>query len=149
MRYICLIASTLLLVSCASSAPLSTAHAPSIVGEGVPPCMKSGADGQCDLYDASFIQLVSRPEVYNGKRIFLIAFVNLEFEGNAAYLSEELQRHGSSRDAVWLDLTDISRAPTFRRGYARVEGTFTAGSGGHFGMFAGTISRIQRLEEVK
>jgi len=65
------------------------------------------------------------------------------------YLSEELQRNGSSRDAVWLNISDIPRAPTFRRGYAYVRGTFTAGPGGHFGMFAGTLSKIQRLDPLK
>ena len=92
---------------------------------------------------------MARPELYDGRKILIVAFVNLEFEGNAAYFSEEMQRHGSSRDAVWLDLTGMAHAPTFRRGYAYVEGTFSAGPGGHFGMFGGTISRIQRLDKIK
>jgi hypothetical protein len=108
--------------------------------------MEQASDGSCAVYDASFIQLIARPETFNGKRIQVVGFVNLEFEGNALYLSEELQRHGNTRDAVWLDISDIARAPTFRRGYAYVQGTFTAGPGGHFGMFAGTLSKIQRLD---
>lgn len=98
------------------------------------------------MYDASFIQLIARPEIYNGKRIQVVGFVNLEFEGNALYLSEELQRHGSEREAVWLDISTMPHPPTFRRGYAYVKGAFTAGPGGHFGMFAGTLSNIERLD---
>jgi len=118
-------------------------------GQELPACIKPSDDGNCSVYDASFIQLIARPETYDGKGIVVKGFVNLEFEGNAPYLSEDLQRFGSSRDAIWLDVTNISPALTFRRGYALVEGTFEAGPGGHFGMFGGTITHIRRLQLEK
>lgn len=103
--------------------------------------------GPCRLYDASFVQLLSRPELFDQRRLVVSGYANLEFEGNALYLSEELYRHGSSRDAIWLDLEGISSPPSFRRGYAVVEGTFAAGPGGHLGMFGGTISHITRFDQ--
>src|SRR4051794_9260646 len=125
-RSVCVLAVTALTAACASRAPVSPAHVPAILGTEIPACVDPAADGKCRLYVASFIQLIARPEAYDGKRIVVRGFVNLEFEGNALYLSEELRRYGNTRDAVWLDVTNISPPPRFRQGYALVEGMFKA-----------------------
>jgi len=37
----------------------------------------------------SIIQLISKPEAYDGKRVSITGFVRFEFEGNSIYLHEE------------------------------------------------------------
>jgi len=39
--------------------------------------------------DVSVVQLIANPQQYDGKQVRLIAFLNLEFEGNALYLHRE------------------------------------------------------------
>jgi hypothetical protein len=76
----------------------------------------------------------------------MIGFMNLEFEGNALYVSEEFFRHGATQDALWLDVEGMTVKPPFHQGYVIVQGTFDGERRGHLGMFAGTIQRIKRLE---
>lgn len=90
----------------------------------------------------SFVHLLAHPEKYNGMRIQLVGYANLEFEGNGFYLSEELFRKASPQDALWLDVDDIKVTPKFTRGWAIIAGTFNADKRGHFGMYAGSIEHI-------
>jgi len=112
--------------------------------------------GPCILWGPSLVSLIARPELYDGKRVRVIGFVNFEFEGNAVYLSHEDWIQGVSRNGVWLDpeltlpagIERDTTAPSYRpnRRYALLEGTFHAGRGGHFGMWSGSIDHITRLQ---
>ena len=57
----------------------------------------------------------------------------LEFEGNALYLSEEQYLHGDAADAIWIDVEGMKIKPPFS----------------HFGLFAGTLESVTRLEPWK
>jgi hypothetical protein len=57
-----------------------------------------------------------------------------------------MSEHGSRRDAVWLDVTELTVKAPFNRGYAQIEGTFVAGPRGHFGAYSGAIGKITRFE---
>ena len=93
-----------------------------------------------------FIRVIALPEKYHRRTIQLIGYINLEFEGNALYLSRELFLHGGSGDAIWVDVEGMKIQPAFRRGRVIIEGTFNAERRGHFGMFAGTLESISRLD---
>ena len=43
--------------------------------------------------DVSLVQLIATPERYDGKRVMVIGYLRLEFEGNALYLHSEDYRH--------------------------------------------------------
>ncbi len=112
--------------------------------------------GPCILLGPSLIELIARPELYDGKRVRVIGFVNFEFEGNAIYLSREDWEQGINRNGVWVDpdlalpagVERDTTAASYRpnRRYALLEGTFHAGRGGHFGMWSGSIDRVTRLQ---
>ncbi len=72
--------------------------------------------------------------------------MNLEFEGNGLYFSEEQYRHGGTADAIWIDVDGMKPSPPFARGWVIVEGSFNGERRGHFGMFAGTLEHITRME---
>jgi hypothetical protein len=93
-----------------------------------------------------FVRVIARPELYHGKRISLIGYMNLEFEGNAIYHSEEEYRHAQSQDAIWLDVDGMKPKPPLARGWVIVEGTFNGERRGHLGSYAGTLERITRLD---
>lgn len=97
----------------------------------------------------SFARLLARPELYHLKRLRLIGFLNLEFEGNALYHLEDEYRHSQDSDALWVDVEGMKAQPPFARGWVIVEGTFNGERRGHFTAFAGTLEKITRLEAWK
>jgi hypothetical protein len=112
--------------------------------------------GPCILWGPSLIELIARPELYDGKRVRVIGFVNFEFEGNALYVSQEDWRQMITRNGVWVDPelalpTGIERdttSPYYRpnRRYVLLEGKFHGGRGGHFGMWSGSIDSVSRIQ---
>jgi len=98
------------------------------------------------------VELIARPETYDGKRVRVIGFVNFEFEGNAIYLSADDWKHGVGRNSLWIDPPqgfESDSGPTARqpnRRYVIVEGTFNAKNRGHMGMHSGAIENVTRLD---
>ncbi len=95
------------------------------------------------------MQLIANPEAWDGKKVRLIGFLRLEFEGDALYLHKEDYEHQISNNAVWIDrprgLTP-AQLKAINTQYVICEGTFRAGNHGHMGMFSGTLNNINRLE---
>jgi hypothetical protein len=113
-----------------------------------PRCGSSGPDGECALFHVSVIDLIARPREYHRQNVQLAGWVNLEFEGNAVYLSRADWEHAIYRNGLWLDLPDSLRfVRDFKPRYMLVEGRFVADRTGHFGMWSGSITDIKRLED--
>ena len=112
--------------------------------------------GPCTLWGPSLIELIARPELYDGKRVRVIGFVNFEFEGNALYVSQEDWLQGITPNGVWLDpqlalpagIERDTTSPYYRpnRRYALLEGKFHGGPGGHLSMWSGSIDSITRIQ---
>lgn len=99
--------------------------------------------------DVSVIQLISDPQKYDGKRVQIIGFLRLEFEGNALYLHREDFEHAISRNGLWIDVpTGMTKnqQDAVNMHYVICVGVFRANRHGHMGMFSGEIDDIQRLQ---
>lgn len=133
----------LTLAACRSGVDVTPAHAEvtAPVGESM-----AVTRGENLVQFPPFIRVVARPELYHEKRIQLVGYMNLEFEGNGLHLSEELYRHGDSANAIWLDVEGMRIQPPFSRGWVIVEGTFNGERLGHFGMYSGTLKNITRMD---
>jgi hypothetical protein len=99
----------------------------------------------------SMIELIARPDEFDGKRVQLIGYVHLEFESQAIYLHEEDYRRSITHNGLWLDFTGPSAeqlCPTTgaQDRYMIVEGVFRKGPAGHFGMWPGMLTDISRFE---
>lgn len=94
------------------------------------------------------IQLIANPQQYDGKPIRVMAFLHLEFEGNALYLHREDFDKSLLSNAVWISLDDqkIRTSKKFSGGYVLVEGIFNAKDQGHLGSFSGSIQQVTRLQ---
>ena len=98
------------------------------------------------------VELIARPEVYHGRAVRVIGFVNFEFEGNGLYLSREDWQQSIYRNGLWIDAprsaqTESGRpAPDLNQRYVIVEGTFNATHGGHLGAWSGAIEHVTRLD---
>jgi hypothetical protein len=101
-----------------------------------------------EVRDISMIQLIANPQQYDGSPIRLIAFLNLEFEGNALYLHREDYEKSMPSNAIWISLTDqqLNKSKKLSGGYVLVEGTFRAKDRGHLGIFAGSVERVTRIQ---
>ena len=108
--------------------------------------------GPCTLWGPSMIALIAHPELYDGKRVRLIGFVNFEFEGNGLYVSREDWRQSIHRNGIWIEAPkgfESDSAPAVRQPnqrYVLVEGTFSAGDHGHLGMWSGALKAVTRLQ---
>jgi hypothetical protein len=110
-------------------------------------CLWTSAESS-ELKDVSMIQLIANPQQYDGKPIRVMAFLNLEFEGNALYLHREDFDKSILANAVWISLDDqqIRTSKKFSGGYVLVEGVFNAKDRGHLGIFSGSIQQINRIQ---
>jgi hypothetical protein len=111
--------------------------------------VRSETNTTCTLFDPSLIALIATPERYDGKPIRVAGFANLEFEGNALYVTELDFQRALLRNAVWLDVPDSlthSDSVGTHRGYYIVEGRFRAGQHGHMGLFSGAIDSVTRFD---
>lgn len=94
----------------------------------------------------SLLQLLADPSRYHDRKVQVLGYCRLEFEGLAIFLHKEDYTYGLG-NMVWLelDLKDI----TFARRkitYCLVEGTYNAKNRGHLGMFSGAIEQITRYD---
>jgi hypothetical protein len=106
-----------------------------------------GADQRA--VEVSLIQLIANPQAYDGKRVRLIGFLRLEFEGNAIYLHKEDYEHGISENGLWIDVPrDMTKDQQQRVNtqYAICEAMFRASGHGHMDVFSGELTNVSRLE---
>jgi hypothetical protein len=100
----------------------------------------------CDYYPVSIVQLVARPEEFDGAKVQLVGFVHLEFEGNAVYLSESDYTHSVTRNGLWLSFEPGSLNPDqINDRFCLIDATFDANSKGHLRLFSGSLERITRI----
>lgn len=108
----------------------------------------SERDTTCVLFGPSLIELLARTDAYDGKRVRVIGFANLEFEGNALYVSREDYEHMIPRNGFWLDVPDsLLRGRTLHLpGYFLIEGVVSAHDRGHMGLWSGAIGQVSRFD---
>jgi len=100
-----------------------------------------------EVEHVSLINLIATPKAFDGKRIRVVGFVRIEFEGNAIYLHADDLRNGNTKNGLWLDLPrPLSRTTKVNDQYAIVEGVFSMEDQGHFGLWSGAITQITRLD---
>src|SRR2546426_4695750 len=74
---------------------------------------------------ASLLQILANPKSWHGRRVRVAGFVNLEFEGDALYLSREDFQQGLYSNSLWINVPDLLVGPNHHdvhSGYAIVEG---------------------------
>jgi hypothetical protein len=109
-------------------------------------CEEVDAQDRCTLYGVSLIELIARPEEFDGRRVRVIGFVRLEFEGNGIYVSREDWEHSISRNGLWIEPPENVLRQDFQPRYMLVEGRFDAANHGHLGMWSGAIVEVTRFE---
>lgn len=97
--------------------------------------------------DVSMINLIANPTAFDGKKVRLIGYVRLEFEGDSIYLHRDDARQRNFKNGLWLDVEmPQKRRTSINNRYALVEGVFSMEERGHMGMWSGAIKSVSRLE---
>lgn len=99
--------------------------------------------------DVSLLQLIATPERFEGKVIRTVAYLRLEFEGDAVYLHREDSEKTIFKNGIWIDVTESQRkvATKYNNSYVSIEGTFDSNGKGHFGLWAGSLKKINNLSK--
>lgn len=111
-----------------------------------PRCAPMVRSTPCELYAASMVQLIVDPEKFHGKRIAVVGFLNIEFEGNALYLHKEDFRSRIGDNAIGVNVMPnwLSSTQCKNQTYVRLVGIFNAKNTGHMGgRPAGSIEEIE------
>ncbi len=89
----------------------------------------------------SLVQLLATPERFDGKRVAVVGYCWLEFEGDAVYLSREDYVNRVFKNAIWLHVSREQRVAwkSIHGKYARLEGTLRAAEQGHGSMFTAEL----------
>ena len=99
--------------------------------------------------NVSMVQLIANPQDFDGKKVRLVGFLRLEFEGDAIYLHRDDFENAITNNGLWInvpdDMTQRQRGET-NMTYVICEGVFRAGRHGHMALFAGEISDVTRLQ---
>ncbi len=111
-------------------------------------CEVLGTNGACTLYGVSIVELLANPTKYDGKRVRIIGFLNLEFEGNAIYLHQDDALHSITANGLWVEIANNVRQQTNQncksKNYALLEGRFAATNRGHGGAWSSAIVDVTR-----
>jgi hypothetical protein len=91
--------------------------------------------------DVSMIQLIARPDDFDGEYVRVFGFFRHEFEGTALYLHREDYEQGLSKNGFWVD-----GDPAYSMKYVLVEGRFNAKKHGHMGLWSGEIEQVSRMD---
>ena len=93
---------------------------------------------------STLLRVLANPQAFQGKKVQLIGFVHLEFEGNAIYLHREDFQYSLYQNSIWLSIPSDSRKQflNVNNTYAFVEGTFNTEYRGHMNLFSGSIENI-------
>jgi len=96
----------------------------------------------------SIIQLIATPEKFDGKRVAVMGYLRLEFEGNAIYIHKEDYERRIVKNGVWVSpLKGICEKPrSLNLKYVLLEGRFDANNNGHMGLNSGSIVDITRCQ---
>lgn len=103
-------------------------------------------------YKVSMITLIAAPEKYHDKGVHVIGYLNLEFEGNAIFLSELDFENSNTKNAVWLSFSkkaDMKEIMKLNGKFVMIQGIFDRDYKGHMSLFAGSINEIIQVDEIK
>ena len=100
------------------------------------------------------IKVIANPTMFDGKRLQVLGFMHLEFEGNAIYISREDHEYGLYKNGLWLEIprSDPLHCNEVNDSYVIIDGVFSATNRGHGGFFSGAIENItlcKRWAKVK
>lgn len=118
---------------------------------------ETSSDAQATIIDesptrtTSLVKLIATPDKFDGRRIIVTGFMNVEFEGNAIYLHKDDFENNLFSNGLWINLNDQQKKEidslNLNKNYVLLEGTFNSSGNGHFGLWSGEINEITDIKK--
>ncbi len=100
--------------------------------------------------DVSLIRLIATPEKFDGKKVRVKGFLNLEFEGTAIFLNKEDSENYIPKNAIWIDVSKkfiyAVHSSILNQRYVVLEGVFDVNNLGHESTYSGGIKNISKIK---
>ena len=97
----------------------------------------------------SLVNLIATPEKYHGKKVQIIGYLNIKFEGNGIYLHKDDYEHGIYSNGFWVSIDKNIQQKIadekINKNYVLLEGTFNMNQRGHMGLWSGAIEQITQI----
>ena len=118
-------------------------------GPTVPPSQPVQATNGVQTHeplDVSIYRLLATPENLDGKRVRVIGYLHLAFEGNSIYAHKADYDQSIHQNGFWIDVTRCERVggtPTIDE-YVLVEARFSSIDRGHLDIWSGALTQVTR-----
>jgi hypothetical protein len=107
-------------------------------------------------FNASIVQILAHRDRYHGKRVQVMGFLHVRFEGTAIYLSKDDAAYGITHNGFWvkfdkaaIPFNDPAGPKEFDGKYVLIEGIFDKDDLGHMSAWQGTIDKVNRIYELR
>ena len=94
----------------------------------------------------SIVQLIANPSAFHNKKVRIIGYMNIEFEGNAIYLHREDYMRGLHKNGLWLEVPRnwLATAACKNKSYVLLEATVNAGNAGELSLWSAGLRNVTR-----
>lgn len=98
----------------------------------------------------SVSKLISDPKAYDQKKVRVVGYVTLQFEGSGIYSSQRDMEQSATKMGLWLSLShdQFVAKKEFTKKKCVVEAHFSSRNKGHLGLWGGGLERVTKLEPV-
>src|SRR5258708_4551063 len=114
--------------------------------------------------EATLLRILASPEKYHKRSVSVRGYLHVKFEDQAVYFSKDDADHLNSENALWIELSKDCKLESWRSHIRNSEnspepkyfdgrsvtinGDFDKTRSGHLGAFAGTLTKITRIQEI-
>jgi len=145
MRTFLIALSVCFLASLATLSLGGDAEKPNVTGAAAPPPQPT-ATGRPEA--VSIVDLLARPDAYDGKFVRLDGFLHVKFEGTAVFMTKEHADYLMCKYGLWVSFKDGDvKARDFDCKYVLLEGIFNKANKGHMGLWSGELRDVSRVTE--
>lgn len=89
----------------------------------------------------SMLQLIARPDDFDGEYVRVFGFYRSEHEGTSIYLHREDYEQALHKNGLWV----TRDGGEYDLKYVLIEGRFNAKRQGHMGLWSGEIDDVKRM----
>jgi hypothetical protein len=108
-------------------------------------CIRDEVGNEINIEVVSLIEIISRPETFDGKCIQTMGFASVtDFEDVALYIDREAYDYRMTANAVWLEGAGENASNRgYDHRYVRVEGVFRVDRRGYGRLYSGGIDQVR------
>jgi hypothetical protein len=93
----------------------------------------------------SLVRILATPQAVDGRSVFVVGYLHLEFEGRLLCLHKEDVEHRLFANCIWTDIPKTPEVEALSDHYVGISGKVNARAQGHMGMYQATVEEVRRI----